>query len=475
MLVDYAKVTPWSVDDAYYMADNMGWYHLFARTSNGTYTYKQRLKTYSASYGSTRDYGSSDASFHGSLWGDGSNWVWANNPATPHVIYYTGSSSTNTHAFQLKAYDADTDTISVIHDFTPTIALVNSWGTCAHTATAIDNQREGNQSDDDRYWAFGVTDGTASGWCAVLVYDKTADAVVAVKTLGANGLCGTQGCAAASALPYPNWVGVSPSGSYVLFNWQSTSSGGDPGWTRGHGTEIFDRNLAFVGVASSGNGHGDVGYDANGVEIYVDRVNSNPITYGYYELEMCDLSKLSQTVAGPYKPDGTGGCQQYLSLPCAWYKAGDPAHCPGGSSTATYGSYFISMRGSHGAARGWMLFSSVVLGGPGYSLPTGNGGFGALENVAYKMSWADGSSFNNSANVPSAQFVRLGRHRAIQSNDPKFPNYNAQSNTAPNHDFTKFAWTSTWDVAPPGAPSYAGSFYSLYTELTAGSGTSTCP
>ena len=60
MLVDYAKVTPWSVDDSYYIADGLGWLHLFSVTGR-TYTYLRRLKTYAAGYGSTRDYGSSDA------------------------------------------------------------------------------------------------------------------------------------------------------------------------------------------------------------------------------------------------------------------------------------------------------------------------------------------------------------------------------------------------------------------------------
>jgi N-acetylneuraminic acid mutarotase len=455
MLVDYAKVDPWSVDDAYYIADGLGWLHLYSRSSAGAYKYLRRLKTYQSKYGSARDYGTGDNSTI-SLMGDNSNWLWANNPAAPHLIYYTGTGATNAHRYLLKAYNADTDTISIVHDFTPTIKLVNSWGDCSYTATTVDMQREGNQSDDDRYWAFGVTNGSANGWCAVLVYDKTSDTVISLKTLGANGLCGASACKAVATFGYPNWVGMSPSGKYVIFNWQTGAN--DATWTRGHGTEVYDTNLNWLGVASSGNGHGDVGYDVNGVEIYVDRATTAAATYSYYELESCNLSMVSKTKSGS---TSAGSCQHYQSLPCTWYKAGDPTNCPAGSSHSTWSTFFISMRGSHGAAQGWMLFSSQVVGGPGLTLPTGNGGFGALENVAYQMNWSAGSPFNNSAKVPVAPFVRLGRNRAIYNN-----NYDAQANAAPNHNFTKFAWTSTWDSVPPTSPTYGATLYSFYTELT---------
>ncbi len=367
MLVDYAKTDPWSNDNAYYVADNMGWVQLFSWNTGAAPTYVRLLRTYcgtastcTTNYGATRDYGSSDSSFSGALWGDFSNWLWANNASTPHVIYYTGSSTTNSKRYQLKAYNADTDTISVVHDFTSTINTVNGWGTCSVTATSIDMQREGNQSDDDRYWAFGVTNGTASGWCAVLVYDKTLDSVIALQTLGANGMCGVPSCASLHTDGYPNWVGMSPSGTYVIVNWQNGSY--DQTWTaRGEGTEVFTNTLGYLGIATAGNGHGDVGYDVNGVEVYVSQA-STQYGYGKYAFGICNLANANSTL-------GVGGCRTYVSIPCTW----GTATCPlTGSRNNTY---FISMRGSHGAAQGWMSLSTQTDSGAGAITATGNGGW----------------------------------------------------------------------------------------------------
>jgi len=464
MQVDYAKTVPWSVNENYYIGYGNGWLYLYSRSSGGVYSFIRVLRTYcsaistpcTSNYGSSRDYGSGDESFSGALWGDGSNWLWANNSSSnPNVIYYTGSSSTNPAAFQLKAYNAATDSISVIHDFTPTINTVNSWGTCSRTATSVDMQREGNQSDDDRFWALGVTDGTSSGWCAVLVYDKTLDSVIALQTLGANGMCGVPACSSLFGGEYPNWVGMSPSGKYVIVNWQNGAS--DPTWSRGEGTEIYTNTLSYLGVASAYNGHGDVGWDANGLEVYVDG-SSEIYAYSNYAMEVCALDAVNGN-------SGPNGCRRYLSLPCTWANT----VCPVGSNTRD-NTYFISMRGTHGAALGQMLISTQTGGGPGYNLSTGNGGWGALENDAVYIDWANGSMSALSAVPPSTTVTRLGRNHAIYAYDSAGDgDYGSQANTAANRLFNKFAWTSNMDQVPNGnciSTSTPCNYYSMYAELS---------
>jgi hypothetical protein len=457
MEVDYAKTVPWSVDENYYIADSNGWLFLYSRSSLGVYTFIRTLRTYSTSYGATRDYGSGGGSFSGALWGDGSNWLWANNASSnPDTIYYTGSSASNPNAFQLKAYNAATDTISVVHDFTATIATVNSWGTCPATVNSIDMEREGNQSDDDRYWVFGINNGSAyNQWCAVIVYDKTLDSVLALQGFGAGGLCGVSACPST-----PNWVGASPSGKYALINWDVGTD--DPSWVRGYGTEVYTNTLGYVGVASAYDGHGDVGWDTDGNEIYVT-TPSSLYAYKNYAFGMCKLSVANMNA-------GFGGCRTYLSVPCLW--SNSPGGCPVGSGTRGQ-TFFITMRGTHGAGIGWMGLSTQTESGSGYALSTGNGGWGALENDAVRMQWAAGST-NIAGEIPPATPVaRIGRNHGILVNtSPYNQDYGSQANLSVNRTFTKGAWTSNFDVqpaagcstsTPPGTA--ACNYYSMYTEL----------
>jgi len=442
--VDYAKTVPWSVDDTYYVAtDISGWVYLYSRSSEGVYTFIRWLQTWNTSYGSTRDYGMGQ-----SLEGDFSNWNWANNASSsPHTIYYTGSSISNSNRFELKAYNADTDTITVVHDFTSTIATVNGWGTCAGTATSIDITRQGNQSDNDRYWAMNVTNGTSDVDCAVLVYDKAEDSVIALQTTAAGGICGTSACAY-----LVHALTVSPLGDYVIISWGSGGSRYDQNWVRGTGSEVWNNTLTYLGVASADDDHGDVGFDVNGLEVWVSQ-SSTQYGYGNYAFGMCNLANVNAT-------PGVGGCRTYLSVPCSWSNS----TCPVGGNIRSNG-WFVSMRGSHGAAQGWMLLSTQTVGGSGALASTGNGGWGALENDAVLMNWSAGSTDvgSDGSVPPAASVVRVGRSHAILDYAIGSDDYESQVNAAPDRTFTKIAWTSNFDVAPlaacGGGTSYVGCNY----------------
>lgn len=93
-----------------------------------------------------------------------------------------------------------------------------------------------------------------------------------------------------------------------------------------------------------------------------------------------------------------------------------------------------------------------------------------MENIAARIRWSDGSTNDHLAG-PAVQFVRLGRNRAVTTDDvtcdaPGGFVYNAQPNAVPDRSFTKFAWTTTWDVSPPHANQTASLLYLMVTELT---------
>jgi len=57
-----------------------------------------------------------------------------------------------------------------------------------------------------------------------------------------------------------DWVGISPSGRYVIVLW---AGGGVP---RGWGMEAFDLDMSYVGKVHTGTGHSDLIEDENGIE-----------------------------------------------------------------------------------------------------------------------------------------------------------------------------------------------------------------
>lgn len=97
---------------------------------------------------------------------------------------------------------------------------------------------EGNISTDDGTVAF--VSSTSGG--DVIIYDITNDKVLATKSLSSLGHT------------VLDWVSVSQSGNYVVI--------------LGNGVKSYDRSLNYISAVSSG-GHGDLGYDAWGNEVFV--------------------------------------------------------------------------------------------------------------------------------------------------------------------------------------------------------------
>lgn len=124
-----------------------------------------------------------------------------------------------------------------------------------HTFSEYDSislgEGEGNLSNDDRYIALQARKGSNT---YILVYDIPNDTVVSTRNLRGS---------------WPNNISMSQSGKYVVVDWAGMPSGAQ----RNAGLEVFDRNLNFLRQISTYSNHGDIGYDANGYEVFVMRSN----------------------------------------------------------------------------------------------------------------------------------------------------------------------------------------------------------
>lgn len=104
---------------------------------------------------------------------------------------------------------------------------------------------EGNFSIDGRYIALTPT---ISSHYWVYVYDMQAGSVAASFDLGTT---------------QPDWVSMSPLGTYVVVNWKTD------GTSRGQGVEVFNKTGTFQRQIYPNGEHGDLGISVAGDEVYV--------------------------------------------------------------------------------------------------------------------------------------------------------------------------------------------------------------
>jgi hypothetical protein len=157
--------------------------------------------------------------------------LWSN--TQPTVIYArsTDGTSNANPTNQFLKVDVNTGQKTILHTFTE------------YDMISI-GEEEGNISDDDHYVALMAKKGTAT---YALVYDIVNDLVVSQLDLGGK---------------WPDWVSVSRSGSYVLFNWATDGLGHQ------QGIEIYSQNFTSYKNGSY-RSHADIGYDSNGNEVLV--------------------------------------------------------------------------------------------------------------------------------------------------------------------------------------------------------------
>ncbi|HEV2709160.1 MAG TPA: hypothetical protein VGU67_03005 [Edaphobacter sp.] len=440
----YSKTMMMSRDKQYiFMTDEAGWYYVYRITSLSPFaaTFVRRIQV-DATGNSAADGNIVASAF--------ANVQWSKSGG--HLIYVDGIGS-NGFRSALWIYDLDADTgfgshpITVVHDFSALVATYSGFSPiftcngspCPGTNPAplgvgeyITTQGEGNQSDNDDIWVFGINNDTAgandNNGIAIVVYKKSTNTVLSSMTIGPNGVCGTLQC-----YNSPNWVGVDPDGNYVLVNWNCEShmytwpvSSDLQPWqlpispvpVHGCGTELYDLSLNWLGILSTDFNHADVLKDLNGHEVY--------ITYPdqlYNAIAATRLDMVAKTI--PVNQFGLTG-----------------QHSARWPTNYLYGAYTLSGRGSHGTAQGWALYSSY-----GYSTCAtvaacaAAGGFNAMENDFFLVDWDNWYPHpNDGGNNVFLAFSRAGRTHSIDSC------YFCQGNAVPNWDSTNITWTSNGDI-----------------------------
>ena len=366
---NYSKQEAWNSDGSkYILLDSLAWYNLY---DNATDTSIRRI-TDATGLSSDNDV------------------KWSH--TDPNLIYYANGLS-------IKSYNISTHAVTTLY--------TASCSDGTHSGTRIRNGDEGNQSTDDKYWAVACQwyDGSYWNTISAQVIDIQTPALVA--EVPVNTICG--GTCSNYSKPVFNWIGMSPSGTYVIINYDELGAAGDF-TTRGNGTELFAQDLSYIGKITPNHGHQDVGYDVNGVEVMVGEQEEREETGVQWTLYITKLPDLTKTK---------------LKFPCTYAYSG-----PGcGVGTFYQNDGHISMRATENvASRGWALFST-------YKETTTTGqGWGALELFAVKID----TTATTGGNVV---FHRIGRAMSVRNND-----YFAEPHAVPNRDFTKVLWASNWNV-----------------------------
>jgi hypothetical protein len=183
----------------------------------------------------------------------------------PDLLYYVHSPAT-----ALSRYNVKTDKFKVLHDFNDDFP----------GSTSITMAEEGDCSYDSRYFAYAVlAPRKGDNWTGVAVfcYDRVENRVVGRKTLPIPRFEG-QGAG--------NWLGMSPSGKYVLLGTAPML--------------VFDREFKKqpVRLTHGGGWHCDVGLDDEGREVilYIGGHTYSPHGQSNGCYAMCDLETGTETV-----------------------------------------------------------------------------------------------------------------------------------------------------------------------------------
>jgi hypothetical protein len=202
----------------------------------------------------------------------------------PHLLYFHRRPPT---AFSV--YDVRTDKFEILHDFSKEFP----------GAKIITMAEEGDCSYDSRYFAFAIV-GERGGrkWAglAVVCYDRVKDRIVGKIDLPIRGF-ENQGAG--------NWVGMSPSGRFVLLGTAPML--------------VYDREFKGrpVKLPHGGGWHCDVSLDDEGREVifYMGGLTFSPGGQSNGCYAMCDLETGTETVLTE-KVGGPSGMGAHLDCSC---------------------------------------------------------------------------------------------------------------------------------------------------------------
>ena len=169
----------------------------------------------------------------------------------------------------LVTFNVDTGVRTVIKHFDddPTIGPIIT----ANPIWRVTTREEGEASLDKRYWAFMLQGNDQAEYRNLFLFtwDRQQDQVIAVRTL------------TAAEGDLIDWVGMSPSGQWVLI-------GADPNDTGTiRGLTLANRELTQFHLLGHGIGHQDLGFDSEGREVivgqnartdYIDLIPIDPAT-----------------------------------------------------------------------------------------------------------------------------------------------------------------------------------------------------
>ncbi len=168
----------------------------------------------------------------------------------PDVFYYV-------YKMGFYRYNIQTDTISLIHDFTAEFPD-GSW---------VTTNMEGEPSKDSRHWAFAIRRGRPDyAHIAVVTYDLLENKII--------GKMDHQSTNWPDCSPYHphcdlNTLAVSPLGDRVVIEW---------GWQSKTGKSTWTYNLHFTEPVALGNdGHSDLALTADGSQVHVIKDDSNDV------------------------------------------------------------------------------------------------------------------------------------------------------------------------------------------------------
>jgi hypothetical protein len=453
-----------------------------------------------------------------------SDALWGNTTADKNLIFFQGGSGTP-YGLSLMYVDVSACTpancrlhANIVHTFSCTADVSTGdipAGTFGNKIETGSGGQGGMFDQTDRYFSFTCdkVDGTGRHEIDFIHYDRQADAVTTQEKW--YSVCPGQtptGCAVWSQSGLRHSLirmHQHPDSRFITVIWQCGAR--DAKWTRGCGTELFDPSYDFLGVISPYDGHQDVGYDVNGVPVWVGVGSFRNDIPDERAISITDLTKVSQTKQ-TYKR---------ILLPCSYSRE---ATCKGTYRGAKAGASHISMTAWD--LPGYGLFSTMIMAGPQIGLapnypagttlgtavnpgtvtvtPTsmsqigagvvsmvdtgtsaetvtwtavtssatatftkphaataavkclscGDTGWGSMENVAVKIdsTAADGST---------AQFWRIGRTMGIRDNT-----YDAEPHSTVNRDFTQIIWGSTWNTDPASYTSVNGYWTRLSSPTT---------
>lgn len=433
--------------------------------------------------------------------------AWAN--TDPNTIFFTSFSSS--HGLDLRKVNISSCVVGscnvtpvLLHTFACTTDANSPLGAgIAGNKIETGSGAQGGMIDaTDTYASFSCDfiNGNGRNEIDLISYNMKTDTIL-VQEKWYNLCPGStpSGCKVTHSLPLgANLFRMSqhPDGAHNTIIWQTNTSDCpaiDSSWVRSCATESFDHSFNYLGGINAYNGHQDMGYDINGLPVWVGSCNTNaPKQYRCFQIT--NLNTLSPTAI-----TGTR-----ILLPCSFsYTTG----CESGTNLVGSKSWHVSMT-SWQHWPGWALVSTMMLAGPNsghqplapgattlgtavaaagtvtitpgsmatiapgvlsvidygqtnaevltwtattsttatatfakthaatatiWCMSCGNTGFGAMEILEMKID-------STVANLSNAVYYRVARSHAIQDG-----NYSCEPHATVSRDFSSFITASSWD------------------------------